>query len=372
MTGTATSLRVTLGWRERARLARERLLSPRSLTSDPVVLVASSAVIVACGVAQVALKGYIPMSALTVPFLIAALLLGTRALIFLDVVAAATTLFIIVRLGIGPHGARIGAAMVIAATAGFAHLISGSRERLGVKGLRSEAMLVDLRHRLTAHGRIPDLPGDWHVEVMLRAAGGSAFGGDFVVSALSDDGKRLEVAVVDVSGKGIEAGTRALQLSGALGGLIGSLPPREFLPAASSYLLRQGWTEGFATAVHATIDLTSGEFTVDSAGHPPAVHFDAGSGRWRPLAAEGPMLGLMQTSTFTHGQGLLRGGDALILYTDGLIEVPGRDIDIGVDKLLGEAERLLPVGFGGGARRLVDAVAPDGSDDRAVVMLWRN
>jgi serine phosphatase RsbU (regulator of sigma subunit) len=69
--------------------------------------------------------------------------------------------------------------------------------------------------------------------------------------------------------------------------------------------------------------------------------------------------------------GVLRTGDALLLYTDGLIEVPGRDLAIGVDKLIGEAERLVPRGFDEGASRLIDAVAPGGADDRALVMLWR-
>ena len=57
----------------------------------------------------------------------------------------------------------------------------------------------------------------------LRSAGGTPFAGDFVVA--SRVGDRLEVAVVDVSGKGQGAGTRALLLSGALGGLLSALPP---------------------------------------------------------------------------------------------------------------------------------------------------
>jgi len=43
--------------------------------------------------------------------------------------------------------------------------------------------------------------------VVLEPAGGSSFGGDFLVSAA--DGKTLELALVDVSGKGIDAGTVA-------------------------------------------------------------------------------------------------------------------------------------------------------------------
>src|SRR6185312_15443943 len=173
-------------------------------------------------------------------------------------------------------GLRIGVLLVVIITAGFAHVIAASRERLGVQGLRGDAMLAELRDRLTAQGRLPELPTHWHAEVARASAGGASFGGDFLVAALSDNEKRLEMVLVDVSGKGVDAATRALQLSGALSGLLGSLPPEHFLTAANNYLCRQGWTEGFATAVHLAIDLTSGDYLVGSAGHPPPAHFDAG------------------------------------------------------------------------------------------------
>ena len=89
--------------------------------------------------------------------------------------------------------------------------------------------------------------------------------------------------MVDVSGKGEQAGTRALLLSGAFGGLLSALPPAEFLPAANDYLLRQDWDEGFATAIHLSLDLATGDFEIRTAGHPPAVQLAAGSGRWAVL-----------------------------------------------------------------------------------------
>jgi hypothetical protein len=73
--------------------------------------------------------------------------------------------------------------------------------------------------------------------------------------------------------------------------------------------------------------------------------------------------------------GVLQRGDALMLYTDGLVEAPGRDIDAGTDRLLGEAERILSAGFSGsGPGRLVGnlQVAGDGSDDCALVLIWRS
>jgi serine phosphatase RsbU (regulator of sigma subunit) len=187
------------------------------------------------------------------------------------------------------------------------------------------------------------------------------------VSAIEAD--RLEIVLVDVSGKGVDAGTRSLLLSGALGGLLGS---KDFLAAANSYLVRQDWAEGFATAAHLVLDLESGAYELASAGHPPVAHFDAGSGRWSLLEAEGPALGLLPGSDYATCTGTLRPGDAVLLYTDGLVEVPGRDLDVGIDKLLGEAERLVTRGFAGGGEVLVNRASAGSTDDRGLVLLWRS
>jgi serine phosphatase RsbU (regulator of sigma subunit) len=216
---------------------------------------------------------------------------------------------------------------------------------------------------------VASLPGSWRLELASRTAGGSAFGGDFVVSFA--DGDRWELALVDVSGKGVAAGTRALQLSGALGGLIGSVPPEQFLVKSNGYLLRQGWREGFATAAHLTLNVRTGAYAVRSAGHPPAARFGASNGEWVLADAEGPALGFLDDVSYAPTTGTLEPGDALLLYTDGLVEIPGRDLGLGIDKLLGEANRLVLRGFAGGAERLINAVAPGGTDDRAALLLWR-
>jgi serine phosphatase RsbU (regulator of sigma subunit) len=135
-------------------------------------------------------------------------------------------------------------------------------------------------------------------------------------------------------------------------------------------------TEGFVTAVHASLDLASGEYMISSAGHPPAVHYDAAAGRWRLTRAHGIVLGVVPdlhgAATETE-QGVLQRGDALMLYTDGLVESPGRDIDAGTDRLLGEAERMLSSGFKAGAPALVAAMQREigGSDDCALMLIWR-
>ena len=176
-----------------------------------------------------------------------------------------------------------------------------------------------------------------------------------------------------MSGKGLDAGSRSLLLSGASSGLLGALPQQEFLPAADRYLLRQHWGEGFATAVHVALDLRTGDYVVSSAGHPPAAQSAAGSGHWSTReVTRGPLLGVIDGAAFEGERGRLEPGDALLLHSDGLVEVPGRDLAVGIDRLLGEAERLVAGGFRGGADRLLDAVACDSDDDRALVLLWRD
>jgi serine phosphatase RsbU (regulator of sigma subunit) len=232
-------------------------------------------------------------------------------------------------------------------------------------------MLFDLRERLAAQGEMPPLPAGWQSEIVYRSAHGDSFGGDFLVASRSTDQRHLEIALVDVSGKGIEAGTRALLLSGAFGGLLGSVPSADFLPAANQYLLRQGWAEGFATAVQISLDLENGAYEVYSAGHPPAVQFHAGSGRWVLTEASGPVLGIVDEASYVAATGQLLPGDALLVYTDGLVETADRDIAIGIDRLLGAAERLVTRGFSQGAAQLIDVVPQSESDDRALVVLWR-
>jgi serine phosphatase RsbU (regulator of sigma subunit) len=233
-----------------------------------------------------------------------------------------------------------------------------------------ESMLVDLSDRIQGQGVLPDLPPPWHAESVIRSAGGTRFAGDFIVVGDAASG-RLDVSVVDVSGKGDRAGTRALLLAGAMGGLVTALEPREFLPATNAYLLNHPWQDGFATAVHLSVDLDSGGFRVWTAGHPPALHWRAGAGRWSPLESEGPMLGLIPDADFHDAGGVLRTGDALMLYTDGMVETRSTDIGIGIDRLIGQADRRLRGNFAGGARTLVDS-AGFRSDDRALLLVWRD
>jgi Stage II sporulation protein E (SpoIIE) len=332
----------------------------------PALVLAAACVVIG---AALAVNDDLPLVSLALPMVIGNLVLGPRTLPWLVVFALGVLVFVAAS---DEHldGRRIGGVVVVFLIGMVILISSFRRTRLGLAGSRGESMLVDLRDRIQNQARMPALPNDWYAEAVLRSAGGSSFAGDFLVASRTQHGRLLQVVVVDVSGKGEQAGSRSLLLSGAFGGLLGALDAGAFLPAANDYLLRQDWSEGFATAVHVCLDLETGEFELRSAGHPPAVQLHAGSGRWAVHEAEGPVLGLMEDAEFSLVTGKLQRGDALLLFTDGLVETPQRDISLGIDKLLGQGEQLLRGGFERGAHRLIDRLESL-NDDRALLLLHR-
>jgi len=346
---------------------RHPLLRSVSAEQRTAVVLGLLAVAVVVGISLAPTS--VPFTALNVPLLIGAVLLGARTLTWL-------VLLVMLMLGVATflqdeYTARNLISLGVLSGLCVAVLVLSIRKQsLGMGRGRGESMLVDLRDRILAQGAIPTLPDSWLVESALRSAGGSPFAGDFVVATTADGGRRFDVAVVDVSGKGEAAGTRALQLSGAMGGLLGALTPHQFLPAANDYLMSREWDEGFATAAHLSLDLETGHFELRLAGHPPPAQRVAGSGRWQVLRPEGPVLGLLDGVVYEPFRGRLDRGDALLLYTDGMVEEPRRDIDLGLDQMLGVAENLFRRSFDGLAERLTAAVgSPD--DDRALLLVHR-
>ncbi|HEX3823573.1 MAG TPA: PP2C family protein-serine/threonine phosphatase [Mycobacteriales bacterium] len=360
---------------ERSAVVRVRrwlglFVAPESTRGKRVALIALIILAALCSVLNAAFgSGAFPILTVVVPLVFAGLLLEPRPLL-VELVACVGVL-LAANLGIGNTAVHPGAYILVLIVAGIAFQQSVDRQRLGLSVGRGEQMLIELRDRLRLQGQLPEMPSGWHAEIEQQSAGGASFGGDFLVATLTDSGRSMELALVDVSGKGVDAGTRALMLSGALGGLLGAVPPKRFLTGANDYLLRQEWGEGFATAMHLTIDLGTGHYRLTNAGHPPAVHYVGGTGRWEVVEPQGTVLGLLSDAEFGAVEGQIRPYDALLLYTDGLVEIPGRDLAVGIDKLLGAAEKLIPRGFDGGAIRLMHDVAPTAKDDCALVLLWR-
>ena len=309
-----------------------------------------------------------PLTAYYVWLLLGMLLLRFRPLVVLS--ASITVLAVtamVLTVGLNPVRTTVVVSLLVSVAL---VLFASSRQHSGLPGPLSEAMLTDLRRRLQASGTVPPLPHGWTSQSAMLASSGIGYGGDFLVADLGPDGRRLEMILVDVCGKGVGAAAQALQFGGALGGLIGSLPPQGLFAAANDFLLRQGNDESFATAVHVSVDLETGAYVLTSAGHPPALEWHPDRHEWTVAAARGTALGITPQPEMHTSEGTLGPGQALMFYTDGVIEYRSRDLDVGLEWLRGRGATAVAEGFDGAAARLLADVRR-GEDDRAVLILHR-
>lgn len=307
---------------------------------------------------------------------LSSLVLGLRAM--LTLLGAAALCLGLVVLAQGSDSSQLsesGLLMVLVAAL-VALLQALRRDRLGLRQVSAETVLGLIRDRLLVQAQLPSVPPGWTVEIQQRPAHGAAISGDFVANRLVCEGTSqvLHLAVIDVAGCGIAAGPRALLLSGAVGGLLGSVPAEQFLAATNDYLARQQWSVGLASAIYVRLDLGSGEYSIRVAGHPPALHFrPAQAPPWRTSPAVGTVLGVLPALTGVLDQDVLQPGEALFLYTDGVVEDRRRDIDAGTRRLMDRVESLTADRLGGVglARLLIEQVPSKSDDDRTLVMIQR-
>lgn len=177
------------------------------------------------------------------------------------------------------------------------------------------------------------------------------------------------MVLVDVCGHGVAALPQAVQFAGALRALMGSVAPAEVMAGANRYLLGLANDEAIATAAHVVLSFDTGEFQIRSAGHPPVLRCEATSGSCHLDGARGTALGVVPDLSLEVASGRLAPGDALVFYTDGVVESRRDDIDDGISWLQRQVCAELRAGPGVASRLLAQVAR--GEDDRAILLLGR-
>ncbi|BBX62663.1 hypothetical protein MSAS_18370 [Mycobacterium saskatchewanense] len=169
---------------------------------------------------------------------------------------------------------------------------------------------------------VPVVPGADIAAEYLVAAEDTAAGGDwFDVIALDD---RLVLVVGDVVGHGVEAAAVMSQLRTALRmQILSGRPIQEALEAVDRFHHHVPGSNS-ATLCVGSLDAVTGEFRYCTAGHPPPLLVGAdGTARYADPSGAGP---LGADTGFPLRTEVLEVGDSVLLYTDGLIERPGRPL----------------------------------------------
>ncbi|MFD5142444.1 PP2C family protein-serine/threonine phosphatase [Streptomyces sp. NPDC058401] len=174
--------------------------------------------------------------------------------------------------------------------------------------------------------------------VSYRPAEGRALiGGDWHnVQTLADG--RVLLALGDASGHGLDAVARMSKLRNGLAGLAFTHEPVEQLTNWLNRIACDEDPECTATAVIARYHPNRQLLRWVSAGHPPPVLLRAGAAHLLE-AGTGLLLGVTPHHSYAAVETPLVSGDTVLLYTDGLVEQRGRDLEYGTAALLRAAER---------------------------------
>ncbi|MFJ7048146.1 SpoIIE family protein phosphatase [Streptomyces sp. NPDC101112] len=237
---------------------------------------------------------------------------------------------------------------------------------------REHTMAVTLQRSLLPRS----LPEQSALEVAYRYLPAQAgVGGDwFDVLPLS--GSRVAVVVGDVVGHGLHAAATMGRLRTAVHNFSAlDLPPDEILGLLDEMVSRIDQDEAEdgsapitgATCLYAIYDPVSRCCTVARAGHPPLAVARPDGRVDFPDVPAGPPLGLGGLPFETADLDLAE-GSRLVLYTDGLVEDRGRDIDDGLE-LLRTALTGADTSPQGTCRAVLDALPPSrASDDIALIV----
>ncbi|OJZ73529.1 PAS domain S-box protein [Mycobacterium paraffinicum] len=169
---------------------------------------------------------------------------------------------------------------------------------------------------------VPVIPGADVAAEYLVAAQDTAAGGDWFDAIPLGD--RLVLVVGDVVGHGVEAAAVMSQLRTALRmQILAGYPVAEALAAVDRFREHVPGSRS-ATVCVGSLDFSTGEFQYCTAGHPPPLLIKTeADARYLEPSGAGP---LGSGTGFPVRTEFLDVGDAIMLYTDGLIERPGRPL----------------------------------------------
>jgi serine phosphatase RsbU (regulator of sigma subunit) len=236
-----------------------------------------------------------------------------------------------------------------------------------------------LQHSLLPRS-LPDIKGFETASRFLAAGEAYEVGGDFY--DLFRIGSRTWTAVIgDVCGKGPEAAAlTALARYTVRTASSPENPPSRILRALHDSIRTEHSDLRFCTAALARIQAPSNgqdaaRLTVALGGHPLPLILRS-DGRVDPVGKPGTLLGVLPSPTLADADATLAIGDALILYTDGILDIGDRsmtdDPDWLAKQLAGSAGRSADEIAERLAQAAVNRHGGEPRDDIAILVLHRS
>ena len=217
-------------------------------------------------------------------------------------------------------------------------------------GLKRDLEIARDIQRMLLPEKPPTLLG---LDIAFATKAANTVAGDYYDAFLrpNTNDSRLLLIVADVAGKGIPAGLLMAAVQTGFHTLAADPVPLVELAARlnRSMCERSGGGRHLITAFIAELDTSTRSLTWVNAGHNPPILLRSG-GALDHLEAGGLPLGAFTVSRYESGRTELRSGDALFIYTDGVIEALDESgAEYGEDRL---ARQVAALGTTGAAASL--------------------
>jgi serine phosphatase RsbU (regulator of sigma subunit) len=244
------------------------------------------------------------------------------------------------------------------------------------------AILLQERRSAAAtlqHAMLTTLPVLAEVELAARyvpAAAANQVGGDWYDAVnVPDDG--LAFVIGDVAGHDIEAAATMGQVRSILRGLLvdSPQPPAQMITRLDAALARLGMPT-CSSLVLAMLhehpaDPSARRLSWASAGHPAPVRVRADGGSELLKGEPDLLLGIPLDLPRHTWHADLEAGDTLVLYTDGLIQRPGRRLAEGQQQLMRSAEQHHRLPLAQTLEGILRDLVTDAPDDDCAVLAVR-
>ncbi|MFJ1730528.1 PAS domain S-box protein [Streptomyces sp. NPDC088254] len=232
------------------------------------------------------------------------------------------------------HGTVVGACAIVR------DISDRKRAEAELTALYEQQRHIALTLQRSLMGTPPALPGLATASRYRPATQGAGVGGDWF-DLIPLGGDRVGVLIGDVMGRGLEAAAVMGQLRSAAHALAKTgMQPRQLMRALDTCVADLDVPDQLVTCCYLVIAPDAGTVTVCSAGHLPVLVARADDGI-RPLSCPvNAPLGVGDV-LYEQSSSEIPPGATLVLYTDGLIETPGSDIELRIGELSLLLEDLL-------------------------------
>jgi serine phosphatase RsbU (regulator of sigma subunit) len=183
---------------------------------------------------------------------------------------------------------------------------------------RREHYIASTLQRALLPQELPQLPGLRIDTAYAAAAHTTEIGGDWYDVFLLED-HVVGISVGDVAGHGL----RAAAIMGSLRQVIRTAARVDNEPATVLYRANRALCADenvIVTSFFATLDMRDGKLRYAVAGHPLPL-IVSGGGDVEQLSGEGLILGVDAETRFQTFEIFLRKGEALVAFTDGIVEI---------------------------------------------------